>query len=87
MTEPKFDRKERQKFARLKKSAMESCTFRGHSMNQWITFFPWWGGIAADSYCAICKADVRVETRPRANGIDIGGPAVAINCKDGESEA
>jgi hypothetical protein len=30
--------------------------------------------------CDTCGAWVQVDTRPEPNGIDIGGPAVAVNC-------
>jgi hypothetical protein len=59
------------KFKKLKKEALESCGWRKHKMSRFE------GHI---STCEICGAWVRINTNPAANEIDIGGPAVALNC-------
>ena len=66
------------KIRRLKESAMESCRFRGHSMNKfrgsvWST--------KCSSLCSDCFMRVTVNPNPAPNEIDIGGEAVALNCR------
>ena len=67
------------KLARLKKDALESAMFRGHSMYPFVTIVP---NVVARSHCQNCGKDVQVDTEPDANGIDIGGTAVALSCGD-----
>lgn len=38
---------------------------------------------AALAVCRVCGAQVTVNARPAANGIDVGGQAVAVNCPAG----
>ena len=59
----------------LKVSATKSAKIRGHKMKPWL---PIDGG--AFCQCGICDQWVQVLVKPQANQIDIGGPAVAINC-------
>jgi hypothetical protein len=66
------------KLRRLKKSAMESCIFRGHKMNKfrgsvWST--------KHNSLCTECLMRVTVNLNPAPNDIEIGGEAVALNCR------
>jgi hypothetical protein len=63
------------KIDRLKREASDAATWRGHKMGRFTHFTH-----TAISECSICGASVEVDTRPPANGIDIGGPAVAIGC-------
>jgi hypothetical protein len=63
----------------LKNEAMESCDFRGHKMGAWIDGFD---GKTSQCECSICDAWVVVETNPMANGIDVGGSAVAVGCEN-----
>ncbi len=56
----------------LQDEALESCKFRGHKMGKFNKY--------NISECTICKAWVQVDDKPAPNGIDIGGPAVALHC-------
>ena len=64
--------------AHLKKEALESTTFRGHVMGEWIDYS---GRVGAKCACLQCKAEVQVLTKPSPNEIDIGGEAVAVECR------
>jgi len=58
----------------LRKSALESCTWHGHSMGQFHHWPAW-----AWAQCQNCGAMVHVESNP-PNGIDIAGDAISLNC-------
>jgi transcription elongation factor Elf1 len=63
----------------LIKQARDASRFRGHKMSK----FAIWHGESksiANSSCKKCGAWVQCNTRPLPNGIDLGGPAVAVNC-------
>ncbi len=60
------------KIETLKKRAQSSTSFRGHKMK-------WNNGLGT---CKHCGAWVQLNIKPLPNDIDIGGPAVAINCHD-----
>ncbi len=61
----------------LKKEARESYDFRGHKEAKWKD---------QNYHTAIlecpCGKYVQVNSKPQANQIDIGGDAVALDCKD-----
>jgi hypothetical protein len=65
--------------ARLKAQAVRSATWRGHHLAAWDTAI---SRDSATTVCTVpgCKAWVQVENHPSPNGIEIGGPAVAVNC-------
>lgn len=65
--------------AQLQRQADDSATWRGHRLGPWQTY-P--STTIAHACCENdgCGAYVSVDTRPPANGIDIGGEAVALNC-------
>ena len=58
----------------LRKDAKDTATWRGHDMGRFDRF-----GV---STCHKCEAWVQVDAKPAPNGIDIGGPAVAIGCEN-----
>lgn len=60
------------KLQSLRRSALASCKWRGHTMGRFK------GNLAT---CKKCGAWVQVLARPLPNEIDIGGPAVAVGCK------
>lgn len=64
----------------LRLSATESCKFRGHRMIWSNTDFRRKGRTTQDAQCFDCHMDVRIDTAPPPNGIDIGGQAVALDC-------
>ena len=73
------------KIERLKKEARETCQWRGHKMGKFtnLTYGEGWHPgprYTAIADCERCGMWVEVDTRPRANGIEIGGDAVALNC-------
>lgn len=73
----------------LKRRAQRLTHVRGHRM-QWGPIMiregwtPYCGRSAAratqSALCRDCGAGVHLDTHPPANGIDIGGEAVALNC-------
>lgn len=63
------------KIATLQKKAMKCTRFRRHKM-KWILDEKWGRGI-----CSKCGMDVDLNTNPAPNQIDIGGEALALNCK------
>lgn len=58
-------------------SADESARWRGHSL-EWEIF----NDHNAIGTCHCCGAWVQCLTKPAPNQIDIGGPAVGVNCGD-----
>ncbi len=69
------------KLARLKREARESAEGRGHRMSRFRREFGYMGSVAT-AHCLSCGKIVTVVTKPPANGIDIGGEAVALGCAD-----
>ena len=67
------------KMRRLMKEAKEGAVWMGHTVGRWELYSKGW----AELTCKTCGAWVQVQTNPPANGIDIGGPAVAESCKVG----
>jgi hypothetical protein len=69
------------KIRRLKKEAIKSCKFRSHKMKNFIQIKY---GVKEEfhSECKHCHMWVRVIPNPYPNEIDIGGTAVALNCKE-----
>lgn len=61
--------------ATLKRKASLAATARGHQLNRWTTTKTY-----ALTVCRRCGLPVAVNTQPKPNEIDIGGPVVAINC-------
>ena len=75
------------KIDRLIKEAKESMEFRGHTPTQ--ADIAKLGGIrtarrwySAMVHCKDCRMWVQCLDYPLPNQIDIGGPAVALNCGD-----
>ena len=69
------------KLETLKRRAQQSTKARGHAM-AWRAPF---GNVttlrfAQVATCRHCGAEVMINTHPAPNDIDIGGPAVALNC-------
>lgn len=66
------------KIERLRIDALEACENRGHCMSTFTTYH---GQKSARlAYCLDCGMRVDIDSSPPANGIDIGGEAVALNC-------
>ena len=66
---------------RLRRSARESCKWRGHDMTPFKANGNWRPYSAQTSVCRKCGMEVAVDAYPAPNGIDIGGEAVALNCE------
>ena len=64
----------------LRSEANGAASAREHILT-WSA--PWHGegGSLQLGTCDTCGAEVQIATKPAANGIGIGGPAVAINCE------
>lgn len=69
------------KLNRLKLEARASCITRGHTMQRFTDQkrYASKAEIVAHSICNDCDEWVQV-MHPQANEIEIGGPAVALNC-------
>ena len=66
--------------AKLKAEAIEACQNRDHDMLKWEDDrTP--DRIISTTKCKICDKYVQVNTKPAPNEIDIGGDALATNCK------
>jgi len=61
---------------RLEDEALASASRRKHSMGDWQELT----STSAESLCVRCRRGVVIDTKPAANGIDIGGEAVAVDC-------
>ncbi len=59
--------------------ARSGAQWRGHTMSR---FRRSKDKRRAVSDCVNCGKGVAVDTKPMPNGIDIGGPAIAIGCND-----
>jgi hypothetical protein len=66
----------------LRRDAARSTAWRGHRM-KWTYPLRWGlsGRELAVGVCRRCGMEVCCDPKPEANGIDIGGEAVALNCK------
>lgn len=60
----------------LKHEALTSCLVRGHSMKRFEKTDS--GVFYAE--CKDCYMWVQVDLHPSPNGIDIGGPAIVLDC-------
>jgi hypothetical protein len=67
------------KLRELERDALGACKNRGHSMEKCWTDFRT-RQIVSKFACRHCGMEVWCDTHPAPNGIDIGGPAVALNC-------
>jgi hypothetical protein len=67
------------KMQQLKKEALKSCKWRGHTMNR-FKMHDFFNQTIAYSNCKNCDCQVVVNIAPMPNQIDIGGEAVALNC-------
>ena len=59
---------------RLQHAAKDASQYRGHRMGSFDQ--------NNQAACIECQAWVQVDPNPAPNGIDIGGPAVAIRCEE-----
>ena len=71
----------------LRREAQAATHWRGHRM-RWSAPQYGDGGLRAvqSAECRSCGAWVQIDTHPPANGIDIGGSAVALECPIGGEE-
>lgn len=67
---------------RLEVEALEAARFRNHRMSMFTMVSNDYRVYGYDSTCLDCGMDVRVNPHPAPNQIDIGGEAVALNCKE-----
>jgi len=65
--------------------ALESCAARDHEMGSFKKV-EMAGRTIFRAACKFCGKEVDVESDPPANGIGIGGEAVALGCDPGPSE-
>ena len=70
--------------AQLKKEGHRSAKMRGHTLGRWKPTSTNRQDRAAYATCLRCERVVYVSTHPPPNGIDLGGDAVAMNCRDKE---
>jgi hypothetical protein len=65
----------------LKKSALESCIYRGHKMGKFGFNIKAGGqGIRGSYECQRCGKRAFIDTNPAPNSIEISGEAIALNC-------
>lgn len=63
---------------KLMHEAERNCEWRGHSLDAWVPGDYWVETRTAS--CKDCGMSVSVDPSPPANGIDISGEAVALDC-------
>jgi hypothetical protein len=63
----------------LKRSASQSCKFRGHTMGPWRKH-DFYRDTVAYAYCVHCNMQVVINVHPAPNDTVISGEAVALNC-------
>jgi hypothetical protein len=68
------------KMRRLREEAMESTSFRGHTMCNWILLCPVNGCSFWRSMCVICGASVDVRIKPQPNECELAGEAISLGC-------
>ena len=67
---------------KLKREGRETAKWRGHNLGNFKTVRKAGDNIImAEARCKKCNRLVIVTTHPAPNEIDIGGSAVAMNCK------
>lgn len=76
-----FHKKCVEKIDILRGEANQSCKFREHIMG-WDTPNRSEKRTTQIGHCVNCGKEVILDTNPPPNGIDIGGEAVALNCRD-----
>lgn len=64
--------------SKLKDDAERAFYWRNHEPQEWVDE----SYTVATLTCRTCGRWVQVNTLPGPNEIDIGGPAVALNCED-----
>ena len=69
-------------YQQLRRNARLSAYRRGHFLKPFQKDSEDHGNIRATTACRHCGMEVQVITKPAPNEIDIGGEAVALNCKD-----
>jgi len=67
----------------LKRKALQSCKFRGHTMGPWHKH-DFYRDTVAYAHCKVCDMQVVVNVKPAPNDISIGGEAVALACEPKE---
>lgn len=70
------------KIERLRKEALKSCKFRGHQMGLFNRTHQHY----RHSICKACGMEVQITDKPIPNEIEIGGEAVALHCRNKDSE-
>lgn len=67
---------------KLETSTEEVVGYRGHKLGNWDVYKPSDGteGKTSSNACGTCGMSVHVDVSPGPNGIDISGPAVALDC-------
>ena len=69
------------KINKLKRDARDSAEWRGHYALGNFKAHPYWGERIQIATCKRCGMQVVVNSRPAPNEVNIGGEAVALNCK------
>lgn len=61
---------------RLRKEALKSCNFKGHTMTRFSRQYRhWW-----DAKCKICGMSTTIRDDTQPNEADISGEAIALHC-------
>jgi transcription elongation factor Elf1 len=71
------------KIERLRREALATCKFCGHKMGRFRTLASRDDGVAVVrvAHCRVCDKQVAIDSCPMANGIEIGGEAVSLDCE------
>lgn len=66
--------------SQLRYRARRSSRMRGHSIGRFVGDM-----LVATTRCEKCGMEAQVIVNPKANEVDVGGPAVAMNCRPSDS--
>ena len=69
----------RKALGKLRAEASRGAAWRGHRL-EWMDSWHKQNRTIQRGVCLDCGMDVDCNTNPEANGIDIGGQAIALNC-------
>ena len=68
-------------FASLRRRAARSAARHGHRLHWAWIHLEWSQRLLWRGQCVRCGAEVDCDVDPPPNGIDIAGPAVAVECR------
>ena len=75
------------KLATLQRHAGNTARWRGHSLKWGAVYGRADGPKSRNAKCRFCYCELAIHEALELNGIDIGGPAVAVSCEQSRRQA